>query len=123
MKKNSILLPVLTLLLLMVIGFVACQKDNKEAADTAVAAEDRSNPNSAVYPPTAQVNGKSYGEWTAEWWRWATGIPCATNPINDPSGANAGINQSGPNQRRNGHQKRHDSTRKKNSFSTHQPAE
>ena len=96
MKKNTLLLLVPAIVLAMVIGMTACQKENKEVADTALAAEDRSNPNSAVYPPTAHVNGKSYGEWTADWWRWAAGIPCATNPIGDPTGANASINQSGP---------------------------
>ncbi len=96
MKKHSILLPVSTFILAMVIGLVACQKENKDDAAVAVTAEERSNPNSAVYPPTANVNGKSYGEWTAEWWRWVMSSTCATNPISDPTGENAGINQNGP---------------------------
>lgn len=97
MKNNTFLLLLPAFVLAMLLGMTACQKDSKDAADaTASAAEDRNNPNSAVYPITANVNGKSYAEWTAEWWRWVAGIPCATNPINDPTGANGGINQSGP---------------------------
>jgi hypothetical protein len=49
-----------------------------------------------VLPPDAKPHGKSYGEWGFAWWQWALSIPYATNPILDLTGANAGINQSGP---------------------------
>lgn len=98
MKNNTFFLIIFSLVVSLGLGLVACQKEGQDSAAAEVnsVAQDRNNPNSAVYPPTAQVNGKSYAEWTAEWWRWVAGIPCATNPIGDPTGANAGINQSGP---------------------------
>lgn len=96
MKKQLFLFVLLAAAGLTTFWLPACQKENKESADLTSVAVDRSNPNSAVYPPNAQPNGKSYAEWTADWWRWAAGIPCATNPIFDATGANAGINQSGP---------------------------
>ena len=37
--------------------------------------------------------GLSYGMWTVEWWRWAMSIPRLQNPLLDPSGMYAGINQ------------------------------
>jgi hypothetical protein len=49
-----------------------------------------------ITPVGAMPYGKSYGEWTAEWWKWALSIPLATNPLNDQTGANAASGQSGP---------------------------
>ena len=52
--------------------------------------------------PTLKANGKSYygktyGEWVVAYWQWAMSIPMTTNPwANDPTGAFAGIGQSGP---------------------------
>lgn len=40
--------------------------------------------------------GKSWEEWTAEWWRWALSSPKDQNPITDTNGQHASINQSGP---------------------------
>lgn len=30
--------------------------------------------------------GQTYGHWAAEWWRWALGVPAATNPLLDITG-------------------------------------
>ncbi len=30
---------------------------------------------SKIAPPTAQVGGNTYGEWSAEWWKWAMALP------------------------------------------------
>jgi hypothetical protein len=38
----------------------------------------------SVYPPTAKPYGKSYSEWTAEWWKWALAQPVAGHPFTDP---------------------------------------
>jgi hypothetical protein len=40
--------------------------------------------------------GKTWGEWTMEWWKWALSLPKDQNPITDTTGANASNNQSGP---------------------------
>lgn len=48
-----------------------------------------------LVPPNSNVDGKSYGDWGAAWWVWDYGIPFATNPILDPTGAYQGQNQAG----------------------------
>ena len=37
--------------------------------------------------------GKTYGNWTVEWWRWILGIPMRINPVVDPSGKYTTMNQ------------------------------
>ncbi len=49
-----------------------------------------------VIPPWLRLFGKSYGEWGAEWWRWAMSIPFGSNPILDETGASCSVEQSGP---------------------------
>lgn len=51
--------------------------------------------NPMVAPPGSSPYGKSYGEWSAEHWKWLFSIPNAVNPANDFTGVNAGQNQSG----------------------------
>lgn len=38
--------------------------------------EANGNPNPGVLPPNSKLQGKTYGEWGAEWWQWAhsTGV-------------------------------------------------
>jgi hypothetical protein len=51
--------------------------------------------NAAVLPASAKPYGKTYGEWSAAWWRWALAIPADSNPITDQTGEDAAIGQSG----------------------------
>jgi hypothetical protein len=44
---------------------------------------------SSVYPTTAKPFGKSYAQWSEEWWKWALALPVAGHPF-DPS--NEGCN-------------------------------
>ena len=38
-------------------------------------------PNPPVIPPHANAFGKTYGEWAAEWWQWASALPAdGTHP-------------------------------------------
>jgi hypothetical protein len=37
--------------------------------------------------------GQTYGRWAAEWWQWALGVPAATNPVDDLTGANCAERQ------------------------------
>ena len=41
------------------------------------------NPNPRIAPPNSSPYGLSYGEWGAEWWKWALGVPLAENPFRD----------------------------------------
>jgi hypothetical protein len=43
-----------------------------------------------------RVYGRTYAEWTAAWWQWATAFPLDSNPVADTTGAFAGQGQSGP---------------------------
>jgi len=38
------------------------------------------NPNPGVSPPNSNAYGKSYSDWTAEWWKWALKIPASGHP-------------------------------------------
>jgi len=51
--------------------------------------------NPGILPPHSTPNGKSYGEWAAEWWKWAYAIPEDENPVVDPTGEYADVGQSG----------------------------
>ena len=48
-----------------------------------------------VLPPESTAYGKSYGEWQAEWWKWAASFPRGSTPMTDPDGRFAAQSQSG----------------------------
>lgn len=52
--------------------------------------------NAGILPPGATAFGKTYGEWVALYWQWVLAQPTTTNPQADPTGAFAGVAQSGP---------------------------
>jgi hypothetical protein len=37
-----------------------------------------------VYPTTAKPFGKTYSQWSAEWWKWALALPVNGHPFVDP---------------------------------------
>jgi hypothetical protein len=45
--------------------------------------------------PAPTVLNRTYGDWSAAWWKWALAIPAATNPMSDPTGAFCDIGQAG----------------------------
>jgi len=47
---------------------------------TSQVARGAGNPNPGVIPPHARAHGRSYGEWEAQWWRWAYSFPFALFP-------------------------------------------
>ena len=49
----------------------------------------------AVLQNDAIVEGKTIGEWSAEWWKWLLPISTNNNPMLDTTGAFAGIDQPG----------------------------
>lgn len=50
-----------------------------------------------IFPIGAVPYGKTYGEWSAEWWKWAFSLPVDQNPFFDEGGCEHGANgQSGP---------------------------
>jgi PEP-CTERM motif len=52
--------------------------------------------NVQIVPPGNDVVGQSQLFWAQAWWQWALGIPAPNNPFTDTTGANAGVNNSGP---------------------------
>lgn len=50
----------------------------------------------SVVDPGGTVAGKTVGQWTADWWNWATSAPKGQDALTDTTGANANVNQSGP---------------------------
>jgi hypothetical protein len=51
-------------------------------------AHDDDNPQNKadVFPPYSYPYGKSYGDWSAKWWKWAISIPANNeHPFNDPN--------------------------------------
>jgi hypothetical protein len=61
-----------------------------------VLAMAQGRPNSRIASPRAMPYGLSYGEWGAEWWKWALGIPLAEHPLLDETGEFADVDQVGP---------------------------
>ena len=59
-----------------------------------VATADDVNP--GVYPVNSEIYGKTYGEWSEEWWKWILSIPESSNPLfDDGSGKFCAEGQSG----------------------------
>jgi hypothetical protein len=46
-----------------------------------------------ILPPGSVVGGKTIGEWTQDWWRWAFSSPVPFDPLSDTTGANQNRNQ------------------------------
>src|SRR5690349_6300689 len=48
------------------------------------------------YPPQSRPFGKSFPEWSAEWWQFVASIPIPQNPVADDTGQNCALGQHGP---------------------------
>jgi hypothetical protein len=51
-----------------------------------------------ILPPPFEWYGRTYEEWSAQWWQWAFSLPIDQNPFYDEGGtcANGANGQSGP---------------------------
>jgi hypothetical protein len=79
----------ITVFLALGIAVVPCRleaQDNDKCLDR----------NRVIIPPQARPYGKTYGEWSAEWWKWVLRLPVTGHPLFDSTGDNAGAGQSGP---------------------------
>jgi len=50
----------------------------------------------AVFSANSKPYGLTYGEWTANWWKWGYSIPKNINPAYDDTGKNCVQKQNGP---------------------------
>ncbi len=49
-----------------------------------------------VEAPGSTVEGKTIGDWTADWWIWAMSQSAPNDAFTDATGANAAVGQTGP---------------------------
>lgn len=49
-------------------------------------ASRRGNTNPGILPPNSQVQGLTYGEWSALWWQYVLSIPSPKNPLEGGTG-------------------------------------
>jgi hypothetical protein len=98
MFKTISLATVLVTMLL----FAACEKEEvSPSPDTFTTADEsgnaayRINQNAFLFPSKAKMYGKSFAEWSAEWWRWSLSFPCDANPLIDLDGSNGSAGQNG----------------------------
>ena len=78
--------------MLVIFGIVSCLVSLPISG--ALAGNDRAN-NPRVMPPHACPFGKSYHEWSAEWWKWQLSLPASDHPAFSVDGQNCGAGQSG----------------------------
>lgn len=66
--------------------YVGAATPAMSAQALANAARRGSAPASTLTPAQQSVHGQTFGNWAAEWWQWAFGVPAATNPVTDTTG-------------------------------------
>jgi hypothetical protein len=49
-----------------------------------------SSGNPGVLPPQSHAFGKTYSEWSAEWWQWVYSLPADQHPLTDTADCSAG---------------------------------
>jgi hypothetical protein len=74
-------------------------RDGAEGLRAKPAGEDEGaggnfQPRLRIISPHARYQGRTYGEWTALWWRWAITLPVDGHPFFDPNACDKG--QHGP---------------------------
>ncbi len=104
MKTRNIKIKIISIIcVVMMIATLAivvtsCQKkDNTPTNDPYQNSSSlKSGDASLVFPHNANMYGKSYSEWAAEWWKWNLQFDCDHFPIRDQTGLLENQNQSGP---------------------------
>ncbi len=52
--------------------------------------QNKAHPNPGVMPPNSHSHGKTYGEWSAQWWQWAFALPVDDHPLFDTADCSKG---------------------------------
>ena len=92
-KLYRILIHTFSVTIITLVAMNAQAGANGTETDVQPAATPSYNP--GVVPPHNKIQGKTYGDWGAEWWKWALSVPIAQSPINDPTGIYGSQNQQG----------------------------
>jgi hypothetical protein len=48
-----------------------------------------------VFPPNYPFGGKTYAQWSVDWWKWILEVPATNNPLLDTTGADCAVHQPG----------------------------
>jgi len=65
-------------------------------SSTRLRSQEREEHPTRVLPPHSVVAGKTLGDWSAVWWKWAFAIPANDNPLLDPTGEKSKFGDVGP---------------------------
>jgi hypothetical protein len=76
-------------------GLLMVSMTGTAAEASTVPSSGQTSSSPGVVPINAKYAGKSYGQWSGLWWKWALSIPADKNPMLDTTGANCGQGQSG----------------------------
>jgi hypothetical protein len=91
-----IITTVLPLMIIMIgistISFIYAQTNNATSGSSST----NTIGTGKIFPPDAMPYNMTYGEWSAKWWQWILSIPTENNPLNDDSGRNCAVEQTGP---------------------------
>jgi hypothetical protein len=69
-------------------------KFNKPCIATKLLVTNKNTKNKIeLFTVDSKPYGKTYGEWTVNWWQWALSIPSSINPVVDKTGLCASVNQ------------------------------
>jgi hypothetical protein len=49
-----------------------------------------------IVQPTEKYAGKTYGQWSVAWWKWAPAISEPRSPVTDATGEDCAVGQRGP---------------------------
>lgn len=81
LNNKVIIMKKIVLFVLFVFMFTACDEDSSN-----VNVQNEFN----VLMQGKEYSGKSYGEWSAEWWKWVLSMPKDSHPLfdNAPAGKN-----------------------------------
>jgi hypothetical protein len=71
-------------------GFVFLAVCALEIPTSVPVAEAQHPKNPGVLPPNSRSHGKSYGEWSAEWWKWAFSLPIDDHLLYDTADVSTG---------------------------------
>jgi hypothetical protein len=96
-KINFNIIGVITMIAILVLQGWGCNKDDSTSTNNMSdnSPNLKSSDASYVFPANANMYGKSYAEWAAEWWKWNLQFDCANCPLYDVDGSRENNNQSG----------------------------
>lgn len=96
-KQNHVKHKIPAVILIVLSGAFAWQAFVATDATGGIMANGGNQGNLKVMPPQSHAFGKTYAQWSAQWWQWALSLPVDQNPFFDETGCANGANgQSGP---------------------------